>query len=626
MIRTARPLQVKLLYSSQHRSAWLGGQPRNAILLTCSSNNGNDIIGTHDEGRRDYQGFQWATSNGTSRYLTTSSSNHGNGYGDSQYPKTTPYNPMDSPVRPAAFSRFQRSNPITFVPLSGDDRDPSPLNEAYLPNFVSSRHADVTPRPTSPKRFVQKWNLKPERRKKNPATIRRGQDQTTYQQQKLPQQHGQSQRHHDLIPPEQETTPPYRRHLTKQPVLESNSMANAMDQGASLFPDPTSSPKMPPKSRRVNPRRQRGHESTMMKPQYESPPRQRTVAQVLSRSQRKHGNPIIPIPYNEWVVVNNISPISTLEALVEGINDALDTVLTEHGGITDLEALWDPRTHNGQIQLPQLEFDSIFPQHAAVMQTIETAPIERDNNHDEDKSLPRRISPQDDSFRWVQEARMLLSPYGRPLGWKLKFANRSIVYALLARAKGSPVKCGWKTLQVDPWTTQVQQQLDDHFPPQEAYVEFAFAKPTRPSKDEENGNIIQPFGNNHLYYDNLDVQTLDWLDDSVVRVENVDTKVDEQDMLHVFGSYELKTPSIVRWLGKTNQGIKAPLTFFVRFADADWARAAIREKQRSAVGSKALLLVQFPKQRIPVKEAAARSFEAAYSLDQEEGKMVTERA
>jgi hypothetical protein len=367
----------------------------------------------------------------------------------------------------------------------------------------------------------------------------------------------------------------------------------------------------------------------MIQPRSKGSRRQQTVGQMFLKSKQK----IVPVPTNEWVVVNNTSPISTLEAMVEGINDALDTVLTEHGGITDLEALWDPRMYLGQIRLPQLDFDSIFPQYSSrVMQpTIETASTtghDNNQNEEEESLLSRRvISPQDDSFRWVHEARMLLSPYGRPLGWKLKFANRSILYALLVRAKNNPVKCSWKTVQLDSLSAQIQQQLDDHFPPQEAYVEFAFVKPTRPFiRDDDNVNVIQPFGNNHLYYDDLDIKTLEWLDDSVVRVENCDPKVDEQDLLRVFGAYDLKAPSIVRWLGKTNDGIKAPLTFFVRFADADWARAATREKQGSVMGSKAIRLVQFPKQRIPEKEREVGSFEGAYSLDKEGGKLVTERA
>ena len=111
---------------------------------------------------------------------------------------------------------------------------------------------------------------------------------------------------------------------------------------------------------------------------------------------------------------------------------------------------------------------------------------------------------------------------------------------------------------------------------------------------------MTPIGNNRIFYDDdLDFITLDWLDDSVVRVENCHDKVCEQDLLHVFSRYDLKAPSVLRWTGDRSLDTKkAPSVFLVRFADAAWARAALREKQSYLLYENSIRLVQFPKQLI----------------------------
>ena len=44
------------------------------------------------------------------------------------------------------------------------------------------------------------------------------------------------------------------------------------------------------------------------------------------------------IPPNEWIVVSSISPVSSLDTVIQGVNQALDRLVMETGGLLDLRA------------------------------------------------------------------------------------------------------------------------------------------------------------------------------------------------------------------------------------------------------------------------------------------------
>ncbi|CAB9512939.1 expressed unknown protein [Seminavis robusta] len=275
---------------------------------------------------------------------------------------------------------------------------------------------------------------------------------------------------------------------------------------------------------------------------------------------------VIAIPTSEWIHVGDISPISTLESMVEGINEALDAHLATHGGIVHVD---------DSTQL--LDFQDMFPNHHHHATT---------NDDDEEE----QVMVQEDLFRWVQQAHLILSSYGRPAGWKVQLANRSIAYALLQQHAKTCVQSTWKPLTIAPFTENTPQHNTNN-------AQCVQARLEKPSND--NG-----FGHNHVFYDcDLDQSSLDWIDDSVVRVENCgDDHYDAaMDLFHLFGSYELKAPSILQWtLQHDGHGPRS--TYLVRFEDPDWARAAMRDKQghvmpRSNNRDKSLRLIQFPKQK-----------------------------
>jgi len=69
-------------------------------------------------------------------------------------------------------------------------------------------------------------------------------------------------------------------------------------------------------------------------------------------------------------------------------------------------------------------------------------------------------------------------------------------------------------------------------------------------------------------------------------------------LINIFSRYDLKpsgTP-IVQWHIEKHDKTNVPRTFLVHFADASWARAAVREQQSCLLKGKELRLAQFPKQ------------------------------
>jgi hypothetical protein len=238
------------------------------------------------------------------------------------------------------------------------------------------------------------------------------------------------------------------------------------------------------------------------------------------------------VPSSTWVQVEGISPISTLDAMLAGIQKALN--VEEARGLINLDAQW------------------------SVGELIPCLP-------------PQQNESGDKNNMWVRRAKLILSPFGRPTGWYLKFDNRSVVYALLMHAQQTPVLCTWKTVKV-----------------QECRNTGASGEPV------SHGNFVL---NEHV-------------SDHTLRVENCPASISETSLLNFFSRFDLQySGAVQRWEGVTSDGKKAPpTTFLVHFADASWARAALRERQSSFMrkfGSRIvpdekdprpLRLVQYPRQ------------------------------
>ena len=154
----------------------------------------------------------------------------------------------------------------------------------------------------------------------------------------------------------------------------------------------------------------------------------------------------------------------------------------------------------------------------------------------------------------------------------MRFENRSVAHALLKHVQESPITCAWKGVNV---------------------TEFV----------SKNGDIDASPEPDTIPLDSvLD----DEVSDHTLRVENVPS-VNYSRLLAFFSRYDLK--AIRQWEGATSDGKAAPDTIYlVHFADASWARAALRELQAKYIlkqGRRLLVdrskpsplrLSQFPKQ------------------------------
>jgi hypothetical protein len=206
------------------------------------------------------------------------------------------------------------------------------------------------------------------------------------------------------------------------------------------------------------------------------------------------------------VRVDNIPPLSSLDAMVMGVTKALKA--EQERGIVDLEAVYDP---HDSASVPFLSYDG----------------------------------------RWVKKAHVILSAFGRPMGWHLQFDNRSIVHALLTHARENQVLCAWRKVEVQ---------------------EFR-------GREEE---VLQHFHE---------------ISDSTVRIENCPPNVQRLNLVNLLSRYDMKDGnSIVKWGVEKLEETNVPRTFLVHFADASWARAAVREKQSHMIKGRELRLAQYPKQ------------------------------
>jgi len=84
------------------------------------------------------------------------------------------------------------------------------------------------------------------------------------------------------------------------------------------------------------------------------------------------------VTFSSWIRIDGISPVSTLDAMLMGINAALE--VEQAKGMIDLDAPWWKGA-----PIPFLK--------------------------------PPAVELQDNKYKWVRKAKIILSPFGRPKGW-----------------------------------------------------------------------------------------------------------------------------------------------------------------------------------------------------------------
>lgn len=159
--------------------------------------------------------------------------------------------------------------------------------------------------------------------------------------------------------------------------------------------------------------------------------------------------------------------------------------------------------------------------------------------------------PRDFSQEWVRSAHIVLSSHGRPSGWRVEFCNRSAAHAFVQSSRVNRFHCAWKPVDVEAW-------------------------------EQREGNT-EPLN----------------VSDSMIRVENVGDGVTVDHMRHLFRRYDMtrEGPSVRVFSDRSSHKL-----FVVHFADASWARAAVREMQGVEVRQHYLRLAQYPKQLISSPE------------------------
>jgi hypothetical protein len=268
----------------------------------------------------------------------------------------------------------------------------------------------------------------------------------------------------------------------------------------------------------------------------------KTVADYL----QSQGEWVYTRPESTWIRIDNISPMSSLEFMIKGIDAALDA--EESRGIIDLDQKWEGE-------------DKV--QFLPPMIWIEKQP------------------------KWVRNARLILSPFSRPKGWFMQFDNRSIVNALITHAERTPIQCSYKRVKVSVCKVEpVEPTTDDP-----AVAVVPGPKEYRPVNEDPNSLLDAT------------------VSDHTIRVENCPAFATVMSIVNFFSRYDLKNDkeSVKKWFARTTDGRIGKRTFLVHFAGADWARAALRERQSmflpvfnsetnydKAMGP--MLLAQYPKQ------------------------------
>jgi len=183
---------------------------------------------------------------------------------------------------------------------------------------------------------------------------------------------------------------------------------------------------------------------------------------------------------------------------------------------------------------------------------------EGDNNEDGgSEPVPFVAFSHTTETSWIKTARVVLSPWARVTGWKVQFENRSIAHALLTHARENPILCASKMVRVEEWV------------------------------DSNNGEEEGLGGDDYPQ-----------ISDATIRVENCPDTASPLTLLNLFSRFDLRMdggPAVVQWSCRTSDGKVPPTTWLVHFADASWARAALREKQGATIEGRPVTLAQYPK-------------------------------
>ena len=115
------------------------------------------------------------------------------------------------------------------------------------------------------------------------------------------------------------------------------------------------------------------------------------------------------LPKSDWIHVNGVLPICSLEDVLSSFEKMLRQ--EEARGIVDLDAPWNPVQDEA---VPTITLDNL------------NTPM-------------------------VEAAHVVVSPFGRPNGWYLKFANRSLANAILTRSQETEIRVAWKLVQVQEY-------------------------------------------------------------------------------------------------------------------------------------------------------------------------------
>ncbi len=305
-----------------------------------------------------------------------------------------------------------------------------------------------------------------------------------------------------------------------------------------------------------------------------------------------------------WVQISGIPPLSTLDELLVDIKRIMQTELS--AGIVDLDAAEE----------------SLLNQIQEGVQTMK-------NNHQDDSNpLPLWYPDENDnlSSHLVMEAHLNLSTLYRQAGWFLRFPNRSCVHALLSHIEeATRIEKEYHKYEK---SIKKQNHVDEEIVREKQ--EFSWMDyDVRPLMCGWKEVDVVPF---HVYSEFFQSK-IDWIDDTVVRVENCAPESTVDDLRYFFSPYDLMddrnfTTDNNKDEGKTMQREavqlvvsggkeqeqqanlivdgKAPKlltpsrtnTFLVQFTTAAEARAAVREKQNVELLRKKIKLAQFSRQLI----------------------------
>jgi hypothetical protein len=361
-----------------------------------------------------------------------------------------------------------------------------------------------------------------------------------------------------------------------------------------------------------------------------------------------------------WVVVTGTPPLSTLKELLIDVERIMKTELKT--GIVDLDAaekaLLDQmkqdheRGEGGDVQEGEGESEGGKEgEEEEELLSNEPAPLPLwdpksyiFNGENGETSLPSHM---------VIEAHMQVSTLYRQSGWYLRFPNRSCVHALLSHVKEADrIKSQYekkanklKHLQQKKYRSNQKKKnkmknngLDDdetELQENEAFKieEFSWMNyDSRPLKCSWKEVDVHPFYiKSHAFHSKID-----WIDDTVIRVENCPAESTTDDVRYFFRSYGLvddrllihdefddieddgihsgssprKRPknAVQLAIGRNKVEEKKPTdrkftplstnTFLVTFSNASNARAAVRDKQNTELMGRKVMLAQFSSQLI----------------------------